>query len=200
MRLAYKQMEHWPALAWIARVEAETDVVQIWHGRRVETRNEWFCEAVWAGEFSSADFDLTERIFGSGARLRGGRIIFVSSGSTLDRLISIETPQGIFVSNSLPCLMNRVGASVDPTSGAYRDFFGGICQGIDKYPRELSTSAGPVRFIYFRNIVWDGATLQEREKPTRAVPSMLSMTIARFFKQPSTQSRRISHRHCGSSR
>jgi hypothetical protein len=163
-------MERWPTLAWIARVEPESNVVQIWHGKRLETRSEWFCEAVWAGDFAQADFDLTERVFGSGARVRDGKIVFVSSGSTLDRLISIDTPHGTFVSNSLPCLMQRVGAGVDPTSPKYRDFFGGIIKGINDYPRELQTSAGPVRLTYFRNLAWDGANLHERDKPDTCGP------------------------------
>ena len=52
----------------------------------MEVCDTWFCEAVWDGDYEAGDFDLTDLVFGSGGRLRDERAIFVSSGTTVDRL------------------------------------------------------------------------------------------------------------------
>ena len=88
------------------------------HGARVETTPEWFCEAVWAGDFDEGDFDLTDQIFGSGARFRGDKLIFVSAGATTDRLISMRLGERWIVSNSLACVLERA----DATSGRVEHF------------------------------------------------------------------------------
>jgi hypothetical protein len=165
MQLAYQAVGHWPALAWLAKVGAGRQRIDVLHGPRVETRDNFFCEAIWDGEFERGDFDRTDRVFGSGARLRDSGIVFVSSGTTVDRLQSIRIGDEWFISNSLACLLSFVDASVDPTFARYQQFFGTILRGIDEYTRELTTTAGPVRFTYFRNLQFDGSDLVEQDKP-----------------------------------
>ena len=67
--------------------------------------DDWFCEAVWEGPFSDGGFDETDIVFGSGVRIRGDRVVFVASGIHIDRLLSVDTPDGVLVSNSLACLL-----------------------------------------------------------------------------------------------
>src|SRR4051812_48294900 len=98
-------IDGWPPLAWAAKCSKTGSVITVYHGKQVETRNEWFCEAVWDNEFESGDFDKTDLVFGSGCRGRGNNAIFVSSGTTVDRLQSISSPDGVWVSNSLTCLL-----------------------------------------------------------------------------------------------
>jgi hypothetical protein len=123
MELVYEPIAGWPPLAWIAACDRASGQVRVRHGPSVETRDDWFCEAVWAGEFGEGDFDRTDLIVGSGARLRDGRLVFVSSGTTVDRLQSMETSEGVLVSNSLPCLMEAADATVDPTYPNYYERF-----------------------------------------------------------------------------
>ena len=54
----------------------------------VETGPNWCVEAVWAGPFEAADFDRTDLMFGTGIRARGDHLMFVNSGTAVDRLIS----------------------------------------------------------------------------------------------------------------
>ena len=82
----YVAMPRWPALAWVARCHHTNPTVTVFHGPRVECTPEWFVEAVWAGNYQDGNFDQTDLIAGSGARIRAGRVTFVSSGSTVDRL------------------------------------------------------------------------------------------------------------------
>ena len=169
MRLEYRLEPSWPVQAWLA--ECGSDRVLVRHGRRVETRKDWFCEAVWDGPFEQGGFDLTDVVAGSGGRLRGDAVTFVPAGSTLDRLQSIVvppqngTPSRLLVSNSLACLVAAAGARVRPTYRYYKRDLQSIVRGLKKYKRTLDTSQGSVRLWYFHNVRWDGASLVEVEKP-----------------------------------
>jgi hypothetical protein len=165
MRFKYRVAHNWPALAWLASIDLSGNVVGVVHGPKIETREDWFCEAIWGGDFEDGDFDCTDQIFGSGARIRNGKLTFVTSGTTVDRLQSIQIHDTIYVSNSLPCLLNQVDGRLDPTFARYQQLFGTILLGIDDYERELATSAGKVRLTYFHNLTLNGKTLEEIDKP-----------------------------------
>lgn len=157
--------DSWPALAWIARCERPASVIDVRHGPQVEISADWLCEAVWDGEFASGDFDRTDLVFGSGARLRDGRAVFVSSGTTVDRLQFLELGDTTWVSNSLACLLGVSGVKVDPTYDRYFDFFWSLTRGLDGYERRVPTSTGRLEIVFFRNLTWDGEELSEEEKP-----------------------------------
>lgn len=169
LRLLCRDVSGWPPLAWLARCTAGQDTVAIYHGSRVEVGSEWFAEAVWADAYAEAGFDRTDLVFGSGGRLRNDRgdwtLTFVSPGTTVDRLQYLRDAEGVWVSNSLPCLLAVAAAEPDPTYDDYFHFFESIIRGIRRYERDLPTSAGPVRLVYFDNLGWDGRELREMEKP-----------------------------------
>src|SRR5437773_2931760 len=96
----YTRIADWPPLAWLARCLPFERAIEVFHGDRVEITPDWFCEAIWAGPYDAGAFDRTDVVFGSGCRIRGARATFVSSASTVDRLQTLETPDGIWVSNS----------------------------------------------------------------------------------------------------
>ncbi len=159
MRFSYTVMHAWPPLAWLAHCPRDGARCAVFHGSAVEATDDWFCEAVWDGAFAAGDFDRTDVVFGSGGRLRDGRVTFVSSGSTVDRLHSLETSDAAWVSNSLPCLLSMVGGAVDPTYPGYFPDFKSISRGLSRYARGLATSAGIVRITYFHNLTWDHGRL-----------------------------------------
>src|SRR5687767_13700653 len=164
MRLEYQLEPAWPVQAWLA--ECGPDRVVVRHGSRVETRNEWFCEAAWDGPFGEGGFDRTDIVAGSGGRLRDGAVTFVPTGATTDRLQSIAQPDGrTLVSNSLPCLLCAAGARVSPTYRHYRRDLQSIVKGLKKYKKTLDTSRGPCRLWYYHNVRWDGQALSLAEKP-----------------------------------
>jgi len=163
VQLIYEPIRHWPPQAWLAECEGAT--VRIRHGLRVETTQDWFCEAVWAGHYEDGDFDRTDLVAGSGGRLRNGELTFVSSGATVDRLQVFHRDGAALVSNSLVCLLVAAGLSPDPCySGYYRDFRS-IVGGLTRYKRTLQTSGGSVELVYFDNLVWDGHALARLSKP-----------------------------------
>lgn len=165
MRLEFVPVSAWPPLAWLAKCHRRSSKVLVLHGSRVETNDEWFCEAAWAGEYQSGDFDQTDVVAGSGGRLRNGEMVFVSSGSTVDRLNALEVDGDAWVSNSLSCLLAAAPAELDPSYPQYFRHLRTIVRGIRSYWRFLQTSAGPVHLIYFDNLVWNGQALTLRDKP-----------------------------------
>jgi hypothetical protein len=168
MRLSYRLANSWPPLAWLARCHHGSEVIEVLHGARVETTPEWFCEAVWDGPYEDGAFDHTDLVFGSGGRVRNGHITFVSAGSTVDRLQSIEARGTTWVSNSLPALLAALGGEVDPAYPHYFRDFSSIRFGLARYSPLLETSLGAARFTYFHNLLWDGRRLREVEKPALA--------------------------------
>jgi len=169
MRLEYQLEPHWPVQAWLA--ECRGDRVLVRHGRRVETRDRWFCEVVWDGPFADGDFDLTDVVAGSGARLRGLSLRFVTAGNTVDRLQSLDLPSGrgaaarTLVSNSLACLLAVSGARVNPRYRFYRRDLQSVVRGLGKFKSTLDPSLGPCRLWYFDNVDWDGGALRPVQKP-----------------------------------
>src|SRR5580658_8530383 len=96
---AFRAMNSWPALAWLAICRRSNPTVEVLHGVGVEATANWFCEAVWAGPFADGNFDELDLIFGSGGRARPDFVTFVSSGTTLDRLHSVALEDGAAISN-----------------------------------------------------------------------------------------------------
>ena len=164
MRFEFRVEPDWPPLAWLAKCPKGGGPVAVVHGRRVERATAWFCEAIWTGPYAAGDFDKTDLVFGSGGRLRADGAIFVSSGSTVDRLQTLETRDAVWVSNSLACLLASLDGRVDPTYPGYFRDFKSVIRGLRRYKRILTTSAGPVRLVYFSNLRWDGQRVHEEEK------------------------------------
>ena len=132
MYFQYRCINAWAPLAWLAKCPKESGRIEVWHGNQIEVRPEWFCEAVWPGPFKSGDFDQTDLVAGTGGRIRDGRAIFVSSGNTIDRIVSFETAGELFVSNSLPCLLAISGACIDTSYPRYYEDFRTIIHGLNQ--------------------------------------------------------------------
>jgi hypothetical protein len=169
MILQYVEVNHWPPLAWIAKVDSGRPEIKVFHGSRVEVTPGFFCEAAWAGNFNAGEFDQTDIVTGSGGRLRGNSVVFVGAGSMVDRLHHVEMGSIGWVSNSLACLLSITQAELDPSyPGYYEDFFS-VSKGLQQYRRELQTSVGHVHLTYFDNLRWDGVgiTVVPKANPRR---------------------------------
>ena len=156
MYFQYRCINAWAPLAWLAKCPKESGRIEVWHGNQIEVRPEWFCEAVWPGPFKSGDFDQTDLVAGTGGRIRDGRAIFVSSGNTIDRIVSFETAGELFVSNSLPCLLAISGACIDTSYPRYYEDFRTIIHGLNKYKSTLKTLNGDIHLSVFGYVCWDG--------------------------------------------
>src|SRR5437773_4211357 len=101
----YTRISDWPSLASLARSLPFERAIEVFHGDRVVITPDWFCEAIWAGPYDAGAFDRTDVVFGSGCCIRGARATFVSSASTVDRLQTLVTPDGVCLTNPLACLL-----------------------------------------------------------------------------------------------
>ena len=115
MHLELCRIDTWPKLAWVARIRDDSRQVLVFAGPMVEVGNDWIAEAVWAGNFSDGSFDQTDLVFGSGIRIRGQKVVFVSSGTVFDRLWHTSPGADHYVSNSLPALLAVSGRSLRET-------------------------------------------------------------------------------------
>jgi hypothetical protein len=167
MRYSFRKVEAWPPLAWLARCTPLDDVVVVYHGSKVETGPDWFCEAVWDGDFDAGDLDRTDIIFGSGGRRRGSHTVFVSSSATVDRLQFLELQGRVFVSNSLACLLAATQTELAPAYPKYMAAVRSIVRGLTCYQRSLPSSQGQVSLSYAENLSWDGRELRREPKSWR---------------------------------
>lgn len=167
MRFQYKVVPRWPPLAWLAELVPESATLRVHVGEWVESREAWFGEAAWAGDFADGDLDATDIVAGSGARIRGETVVFVASGSNLDRLHVFRRPDGtLLVSNSLGGLLAWVDARADLGFAGYIEHFTSYRHAIfGDYSRVFPSTAGPIEVTYFRNLSWDGRQLTEIDKP-----------------------------------
>lgn len=164
-RFTFEALDAWPPLAWIAVCSAGDEPVVVRHGKGVETHDEWFAEAVWDDSFEEANFDRTDLVFGSGARIRDGGVTFVSSATMVDRLHHARVGGKVYVSNSLACLLANLESPLWPVPQNYFRFFESVIRGIENYKTTLDTNAQPVELTYYHNLRWNGRQLTRTEKP-----------------------------------
>ncbi|HRP94620.1 MAG TPA: hypothetical protein PL143_00080 [Rhodocyclaceae bacterium] len=157
--------EDWPGQSWLARLPPGAHAIDVWCGPAVECADSWFCEAIWDGAFGDGAFDETDIVAGTGARIRNDRVVFVSSGSTVDRL-QWATQGGVtLVSNSLACLGSHLASAALPAYPHYlRDFYS-VVRGIRRYRPQLPLVGATVELVYFDNLEWAGGQLVRMPKP-----------------------------------
>lgn len=197
----YRCEPSWPPLAWLAVCRDGDHRIVVRHGADVETRPESFCEAVWDGDFSAGGFDQTENVFGSGARLREDKLVFVSSFGTCDRLQYLKLGETWYVSNSLVCLSAALNLQFDPWYPWHYEDIASICAGIDSYKSGIRSSRGDVQLVYHRNLVWDGRCLREVVKSEsslnfgnyRAYRSFLETVLMRLADNGRARKRRVKY-------
>lgn len=165
MKLSTCQIESLPRLAWLAEVKKHTNETRLLHGAWVEVRDNFFVEGVWNGEFGDGGFDTADSFFGSGAVIRSGQIVFVSSASTTDYLYYREVAASVIVSNSLSFLLAYCHDGLDPHNSDYATWCDSIVRGIDEYRPAIATKKGDVTRLLFRNLVVADGTVTLVDKP-----------------------------------
>lgn len=184
MKLEYTTENDLPKLAWFAQVRNE--VVHVAHGRRVETRPDFFADGLWAGEFSATGLERSFLV-GTGATITADSVSFRSSSAPLDRLFTARSNSSVLVSNSLPCILELLHDGLDPAERRYRSFFMSAENGVRIAPRTFRTSGGrEVTHVLCQTITIDssGATTVSDDplhRPFRDFDDYRS-TLAQTFK------------------
>ena len=131
MRLLTMTVSEWPRSAWLAVCDRQRGEVTVFVGPRVEVGDGWLCEGIWDAPYVEGDLDRTDLVFGSGVRLRDDSVVFVSSGTTVDRLHALEHECEQYVSNSLPCLLAATGGSLELFCDRYGRLGRSIVMGLE---------------------------------------------------------------------
>lgn len=161
MKLLRQQLDHWPKLAWFARVSDGT--VNVLHGCRIEHSDEWIFEGTWTGEFGKGDFDReVPVIIGTGIRLREEGVSFVCSTGALDRLFYVNKKTELLVSNSLACLLSVSKLRLDPAF-PYSKTLLRYLRNHRYRPKVLPTLDGnEIHFLTHEKLVYSQGTLEEQ--------------------------------------
>lgn len=164
LSLAHTEVADWPGLAWLATMRRTDQVISVLHGRLVETAADVAVEAVWPGQFEDLDFDRSDIVMGTGLRLRGDAVHFISSSDVFNRLHHFEDETGrYYISNSLPALLAYAGLELvdDFDYGVALD---SIERGLSSHVKEIPSSAGPIHLLYFHNLVFKNGELRVQAK------------------------------------
>ena len=167
MKLKYQEIENLPPLAWLADVSDGTAAVL--HGSNVETKDTFFVEGAWAGEFSEGGFAESEWFCGTGGQLSSSGITF-STPSHMTSALFVSSDSGrILISNSHNFLCAYAGFQPDPQYLNYETDFNTILFGIHKYKSAIHLLNGTVSIYYFRTVhITDGGvmtvTLKEKSQ------------------------------------
>ena len=171
MKFEFREAAALPRLAWCARLERGSSTVALTHGPGVETGQGFFVEGAWDGRYPEARFDRTCLLMGSGGKIVGQRAVFATPCHTLERLHLARCGTSLFVSNSLPFLLEAAGLQLDLKYPRYRSDLWSIVHGLRRCTKQMPTRTGPmVRLCYFCNVEV-GADLQIIEYAKVAPPA-----------------------------
>jgi hypothetical protein len=165
----YRLLKELPTLAWMARLDPQTGLISVVHGSSVECRDEWMVEGVWDDDFEQGNFHRSGHFFGSGLRVEGESVYFVTSSAATDRLMYCQYQGNLLVSNSLIMLLAITGATLDEEHDYHREILS-IKEGIDNYEKEFTIKHPEIRCFYqliYETMVFSGnrTFFEKRGKP-----------------------------------
>jgi hypothetical protein len=104
-------------------------------------------------------------VFGSGAALDGGELVFVAPAHTLEGIYAAVTENGLSLANSLVALLEATGRELVPGVD-YPTLISRLSDGIGHSPISIPTSAGPIELHFYENLTLsrDGS-LRKSPKP-----------------------------------
>lgn len=167
-RIEYRATSAFPKLAWVAIIDEKQALITVYYGKYVECHSDWFIEGIWDGPFEAGNFHETDLVFGTGMRVAGEKLFFVSSSSMADRLYYAFYQDRLLVSNSLPCLVALTHMDVDPMKD-YAEFFQSLKKGFGKYEREIPVrdGRGKILNILGDNLVYSSGKVTIETKPEK---------------------------------
>ncbi|MFQ6029346.1 MAG: hypothetical protein ACE5Q6_17860, partial [Dehalococcoidia bacterium] len=158
MEFRFRQIESLPRLAWCATFRRGATDVDLAHGPWVETRDTFFCEGTWNGDFAQGNFQ-TGFMMGSGGKLEDGGVLFVSPCHPVERLHYIRSGDSLFVSNSLVFVLSQANEELDPHYPNYSGRLHSIVKGVQEYAKRIPTKSGnDVNIRYYCNLLVDSET------------------------------------------
>ncbi|MBD1399342.1 hypothetical protein [Pelovirga terrestris] len=152
MNITFSASTELPKLAWLARVHSVKARVEFLHGQYVERTDSFLVEGAWNGHFADGDFANSNCMFGTGAIVKEGSILFVTSASTTDSIYWRQTDSAVIVSNSLPFLLAEIGDELDPKFRQYDEINESMMKGLLQYNKMIPTLQGSINRLVYQNL------------------------------------------------
>ncbi len=141
MKFEFQESPSIPQLSWVAVVTPGDSSALVVHGTTVETRENFFCDGIWADDFSSNRIDEVF-LAGSGGIVNQGKIKFVTADHTLEKLCAIRTGRELIFSNSLVAALETAREELDIRNLHYQNFFQSFMMGLSATAKQISTAGG----------------------------------------------------------
>ena len=167
-KITYLLDDDLPKLGWIIVVDVGKKHILARHGKFVECHEEWMVEGVWDQPFKQGNFHNTEVFFGSGMRVVGDSIHFITSSALTDRIVLCEDKEYILISNSLVLLLAYTGAKLDDEHDYRRETLSIIQDGVANYHRRFKIIHPSIECFYqvfYENIVLENGKVTFAFKP-----------------------------------
>lgn len=169
MRINYVVKQKLPPLAWVALVKGS--VTTVYCGKNVETKENFFVEGAWNGDFSSGNFATSDWFCGTGGKIDKNTMIF-STPSHVTSGLFVATKAGVIVSNSLHLLCAYADFHLDAQYLNYETDFNTILFGINRYKEQIhilgkNEQIMDVKVCYYRDIHVDengNISVQKKKK------------------------------------
>ena len=111
LRFSYQHLSSLPVNGWSVVIRKHLETVRVFHGSGVETRDQFFAEAVWNDSFDAEGMGRATLLFGTGSMIRGKEVVFMTSTDHTAPLYSLQREEEIILSNSIIHLMTLAGTA-----------------------------------------------------------------------------------------
>lgn len=155
MKFEYREVEI-PVLSWAAIFERNKENVQILHGPWVETREDYFIEGAWDGEYEKGDFEHAYSLMGFGGKIRNGKALFCCPCHPLERLNLYRDEDRLIVTPSLAFLLKLTGQRLDHGYAFYYWDFLTFVRKMENHVGRIRTQEGKIiNVVHFRDVEID---------------------------------------------
>lgn len=171
-KITYVLEKNLPRLGWIASVDTEKRLISVIHGEYVECTEDWMVEGIWDGEFGDGNFHESEVFFGSGMRIVGDSLFFITSSALTDRILLCETKKLIVLSNSLLLLLAWTDSSLDEEHSYRSEAVSIARKGVKKYDRKFRVINPEIKYftqVFYENILIKDGKIEYRLKKQEEV-------------------------------
>lgn len=154
MQFEYHPIDSLPRLAWCAVVSRGRDAIAIYHGPWVETRDSFFTDGAWDGEFEQGQIHRGLHSMGFGARCVENRAVFCCPCHPMERLHLVESSQALFLSPSLIFVLAMSNRSLDIQYPYYHADFISFVSGIERHLGAIPLAGGGRLRVYHYRDLW----------------------------------------------
>jgi hypothetical protein len=160
--------------------------VYVKHGLWVEVTEQWFCEGAWNGEFNQGEFGKAI-MMGSGGKLMDGGVLVAAPSHTLERLHLLRHDDRLWISNSLPFVLEQANDRLDIRYEFYRSDMRSIIEGLNKYVRRVPTHNGSHVELYYHCNLVIGQNLDVREERRMEPTGFVNFATYKAFLETSSR-------------